>query len=99
MNRILELNQLLNEAVKSIELDGNTEAKVQKSAVSLSKRNKGKYVTVYVDFGQAYAKVHGSLNVFSPTDSTFKWYVLNGKVKKFSDKQKVADQNNTPTMT
>ncbi len=101
MKRIHELNHILNEVKgnKPVPLDGNNEKSVQKNAIALSKKNKGMYIVVYVDFGQAFASMNKRLNVFSPSDSTFDWYIINGKVKKFTDKQKVADQNNTPTMS
>jgi len=93
--RILEIAGIVSEEV---ELDGRNEEQVKKSAISLSKKNRGMYIVPYVDFGQAFANMNKRLNVFSPSDATFGWYVINGKVKKFTGKQKVADQNNTPTM-
>lgn len=94
-NRMLEIAGIVSEMV---ELDGRNEDQVKKSAIALSKKNKGMYIIVFVDFGQAFANMNKRLNVFSPSDSTYGWYVINGKIKKFTGKQKTADQNNTPTM-
>ena len=65
----------------------------------------GSYVTVglgsvlSVTFTGGYSSIRKTLNVFAPSDSTWDWYVLNGKVKKFTSKQKIRDQNAYPTMT
>jgi len=103
INRIVELNQYINESKNTMDesstpLQGKSQAAVKREAIALSKRNKGMYVIVYVDFGEAFAMMNKRLNVFSPSDSTYDWYVHNGKVKKFSGNQKVADQNATPQM-
>lgn len=73
-----------------------TEAKVE--AINLSNLNPGKYITVRPCFG-LIASIKTRLHVFDPSDSAYGWYVLNGKVKAFTSRQKIADQNATPIMS
>ena len=66
-------------------------------AMQLSKNNPNKYIMLVACFG-IFAVVHNRLNVFAPSDSCCKSYWLNGKEKKFTTAQKVADQNATPNL-
>ena len=78
-------------------LKATNEAQARTEAVALSIANKGMYVEVFACFG-LFAALHKRLNVFAPSDSIFGWYALNGKVKAFTNAQKIADQNATPMM-
>ncbi|MBT7081849.1 MAG: hypothetical protein HN929_10345 [Chloroflexi bacterium] len=70
----------------------------KKEITALSNDNPGKYITFFVDFGEAYYRVQNNLNVFAPSDSNCGVYALNGKLKSFTNSQRVADMNATPTM-
>lgn len=80
-----------------IELKAKTEEAAKVEAVSISKEKPDKYVTVAAVFG-LFAVVSDRLHINSPSDTCFSWYVLNGEVKRFTEAQKVADQNATPNM-
>jgi len=67
-------------------------------AIKLSLGNPGQYITVCVDFGVAGFSIDKRLNVFAPSDSTYSWYALNGKIKQFTGPQRIADQNATPML-
>ena len=77
---------------------GNNESEALKGCAELSQKNPGKYVYTYAVFG-LFAQVEKTLSVYAPSDSVFDWYALNGKVKKFTSRQVVADQNATPTLS
>ena len=81
-----------------IEMKAKNENDAKKEAIALSKANPGMYVLVHPLFGTAYAWMSKRLNVFAPHDTPFDWYVLNGKVKQFTNSQIIADQNATPMM-
>jgi hypothetical protein len=78
----------------------NTEAEdsVKKEMIELSKINPDKYIYATACFG-LFATVEKSLNIHAPGDSYFDWYVLNGKVKQFTNSQKIADENTTPMLS
>ena len=73
---------------------------IQDLVIKLSNKpeNKGMYCVCYTDFNEVHMSTSHYLGVYSPSDSDFTWYVLNGKVRYFTDKQRIADQNATPTM-
>jgi len=81
--------------------NSNNMKSVKKEAVAISKKNPGMYVLVHNVFG-LYASLSKRLNVHAPGDVAtllgIDWYVLNGKVKTFSNKMKIADVNATPMM-
>jgi len=81
-----------------IELKARTEQDAKREAVNLSEHNPGRYVIVFACFG-LFASLSKRLGVFAPSDATFNWYVLNGKIKSFSTSQHVACQNATPSLS
>ena len=81
-----------------IELKARNEDDAKAECTRISKRNLGQYVTVASCFG-LFASLAPRLHVFAPGDSPFGWYVLNGKVKSFTESQTIADQNATPEMS
>ena len=76
---------------------GKTAAEGRAFAKTLSIKNPGMYVTLYTCFG-LYAHLSKRLHVFAPTDSYGPSYWLNGKERPFTENQRIADQNATPTM-
>ena len=80
------------------EMKAKNEAEAKQEAVERSMENGGKYVTVCACFG-LFMVESKRLNVFAPSDSVFNWYALNGIVKNFTERQVVADQLATPTMS
>tara|TARA_R110000751_G_scaffold97633_11_gene190075 strand:+ start:123 stop:380 length:258 start_codon:yes stop_codon:yes gene_type:complete len=69
------------------------------AALKVSKAHPKEYVTLNIwPFGGAYVTAATTFNVFTPSDSFGDYYWLNGKRKPFTAKQKIADQNATPTM-
>lgn len=80
-----------------IQLKAKNEQEAKVEAIKLSLDNPGQYVTTAALFG-LFAFMSKQLDVQAPTDSKFKWYVLNGKIKPFTTKQRIADQNATPLM-
>ena len=71
-----------------------------KAGLALSKANPKLYVTALRwGFDEAYVTTAKRLNVYAPTDSLWGIYWLNGKQKKFTAKQVIADQNATPMMS
>ncbi len=71
-----------------------------KAGLALSKANPKLYVTAQMmPFTGAYVTTAKRLNVYAPTDSLWGIYWLNGKQKKFTAKQVIADQNATPMMS
>ena len=73
-----------------------TEPELKLESIELSKDNPGKYITLSSCFG-IFLSIKPRLNIFDPSDSCVSWYALNGSVKQFSNKQKIADYNATPT--
>ena len=67
-------------------------------ALNFSRKNTTLYVTLHACFG-LMVETSKRLNVFSPSDSYTKTYWLNGKEKSFTNAQRIADQNATPTMS
>ena len=84
-----------------ISIKSTTMSGIKKEAVAISKKNPNMYVTVHNCFG-LYASLAKRLHVFAPTDVAtllgMDWYVLNGKVKKFTTKMKIADSKATPVL-
>ena len=78
-------------------LNTKTEQQAKTEIIALSKINPNKYIYVTSCFG-LFATVEKYLNIYAPNDSYFNWYVLNGKVKQFTNAQKIADQNATPML-
>ena len=81
-----------------IKMEARCEDDARIEAIAISKENPGKYVIVALAFG-AFACLSDRLNVFAPTDTPFNWYVLNGRLKTFTQAQVIADQNATPMMS
>ena len=83
-----------------IEMPATTSEAAKAEAVKVSRANPGKYITVDAVFGLLYISIAERLHIHAPTDGhpSLRIYVLNGKVKRFNDKQRIADQNATPTM-
>ena len=76
---------------------GKNESDAKQFAKEFSLNNKEQYVTLFACFGlflshSKYLKVH------SPSDSLFGVYWLNGIEKPFTTKQKIADEQSTPTL-
>ena len=71
-----------------------TEATAKKAAVGYSKKHPNHYITISSCFGLQVV-IEKSMSVHTPDDSYFKWYVLNGKVKPFTKRQKITAQNAT----
>jgi len=78
-------------------IPAKNETEAKKFAVELSKKNKGKYITLYACFG-IFANISKNLHVFAPSDSLYNSYFLNGKQKHFTKSQKVTDEKLTPTL-
>jgi len=79
------------------EIKAKSEDEAKTEAAQASKTNGGKYVTVTACFGLFICESE-RLHVFSPSDSAFGWYALNGKIKDFTDSQRIADQQATPAL-
>ena len=75
-----------------IELTAKTQDQAQVEAIVISLQNKGKYVIVYPNFG-LFAGVLDRLTAYTPSDTPFDWYILNGQVKRFTTKQIDANQS------
>jgi len=75
---------------------------IKKEAIAISKKNPGMYVLVHNTFG-LFADLTKKLHVHAPGDVAIllgiDWYVLNGKVKMFSTKMRIADEKATPMMS
>ena len=86
---------------RSYEIPSTTPEAARAEAIKASKRNPGWYITLSEVFGTLFVGVNKRLHVFAPTDAhpALKFYVLNGEVKQFTEKQIIADQNATPTMS
>jgi len=65
--------------------------------VMISLDNPNWYVTGFNIFQEAYAHLSKRLHVHSPSDG-WPFYVINGRVKPFTESQVIADQNATPTL-
>ena len=74
------------------------EAKAEMVALSL--KSPGMYFLPVTCFGLFYITCK-RLPLEAPSDEIgpWKWYVLNGKVKGFTEAQVIADQQATPTMS
>lgn len=81
-----------------IALQATSEADAIPEALKLSNRNPGRYVLVVACFG-LFATLHKSLPAQAPSDTPFGWYALNGKVKRFTTAQHVANQKATPALS
>ena len=68
------------------------ERKAKAKSLQLSKENADKYVLPAYCFGWM-PHILNQLSVHSAGDSAFSWYALNGKIKQFTEKQIVANQN------
>ncbi|MBW2559685.1 MAG: hypothetical protein JRE40_02395 [Deltaproteobacteria bacterium] len=79
-------------------IQANSEAEAKKETIRISKENPRKYVFIVPCFG-VYVSINFRLHVNAPCDCPFDWYVLNGKVKNFTDAQHGADQRATPAMS
>jgi len=79
-------------------LAGSNEREAKRFARARSKENPGSYVTLYASFG-IFCSIKKRMNVYEPSDSLFGVYWLNGKEKSFTKKQRIADQNATPTLS
>lgn len=69
-----------------------------KQALAYSKANPSQYVTLQACFG-LFLSTSKRLNVFAPSDSVGGTYWKAGKVRTFTNKQRIADQRATPTMS
>ena len=81
-----------------IDLDTANLTEARQSALRLSEERTGKYITLVACFG-LFANVADRLHIFAPSDSIHTHYFLNGKEKPFTDSQRIANQNATPTMS
>lgn len=81
-----------------INLKAQTESEAQLEVQALSEEYPGQYLIVVATF-RLQASTCKRLSVHAPSDSCFTWYALNGKLWPFSSKQKIADQNATPTLS
>lgn len=81
-----------------MKLKATNETEARTEAIEISNSNRGMYVTVSACFG-LFASLSTRLNTFAPSDSCFAWYVRNGKVKTFTEDQRIADQNATPRLS
>ncbi len=71
-----------------------TESTIKKAAIKYSKKNPNKYITLFSCFGLTVS-IEKRMSVHTPDDTPFDWYVLNGKVKPFTKRQKITAQNAT----
>ena len=76
---------------------GNNEQEAKTNCILLSKTNKGKYVYAHASFG-LFASITNRLPIYASGDSPFNWYVMNGKVRQFTEAQNIANQNATPAL-
>jgi hypothetical protein len=81
-----------------IELKATSEAAAKQEALRLSKAHPGKYLLVVNTFG-LFCTLHDRLPPQAPSDTPFSWYVLNGKVRTFTEAQHVANQKATPALS
>ena len=78
---------------------GNNWEEASAAALAHSQTHPGVYVTIVADFGQAFLITGKALHVFAPTDSLGGVYWLNGKEKKFTDRQVARDSESTPILS
>ena len=71
-----------------------TEKTIKKAGIRYSKKHPNHYITFFSCFGLQVV-IEKRMNVHTPGDSHFDWYVLNGKVKPFTKRQKITAQNAT----
>ena len=76
---------------------GSNEREAKQFALQQSLNNPDMYVTLFACFG-IFCDIKKRLNVFAPSDSLFGVYWLNGKEKRFTTKQRIADEKATPTL-
>ena len=76
---------------------GKSEKQAKQFAKDFSILNKGEYVTLFSCFG-IFLNHSKNLNIFAPSDSLFGVYWLIVIEKPFTTKQKIADEQNTPTL-
>lgn len=74
--------------------EAKTEATIKKAAIRYSKKYPNHYITFFPVFGLTVT-IQKRLSVHTPDDSVFDWYVLNGKIKPFTKRQKIKAQNAT----
>ena len=81
---------------------GKTIQEAKDFAQKLSAKNPSKYITLYSCFG-LFAEISDRLHIHTPSGSSNPFlntgYWLNGKERPFTEKQRIADQNATPTLT
>ena len=77
---------------------GKNETEAKQFAKEFSLKNKGQYVTLFACFG-LFLNHSKRLNVYAPSDSLFGDYWLNGVEKSFTTRQKIADEQSTPTLS
>lgn len=76
---------------RPVELNAVDEITALREAYHLSLINPGRYIIVFGCFG-LFASIKHQLNVEAPGDSLYDWYVHNGNVKPFTEKQRAKDQ-------
>ncbi len=92
-------NENNNQGSKAMtEMFVSNEAEAKIAAIDISKASSGKYVVLYSCFG-LFRSLCNRLDVQAPTDSCYGWYVLNGTLRYFTDRQRAADFNATPAMS
>ena len=74
--------------------EAKTETTIKKAAIRYSKKYPNHYITFFPVFGLTVT-IQKRLSVHTPDDSVFDWYVLNGKIKPFTKRQKIKAQNAT----
>ena len=84
---------------KQTQLTASSPAEVFPAAAALSLSNPDKYITVTVDFGYVTANLSARLTTFAPSDSWGGVYWLNGQKRTFTDSQRAADRQASPTMS
>jgi len=84
-----------------IPIKATTMKGIKAEVVAISKKNPGMYVLVHNTFG-LFADLTKKLHVNAPGDVAtllgIDWYVLNGKIKTFTTKMRIADEKATPMM-
>ena len=66
--------------------------------LSTHPENKGKYLIATIIFNEVHLSIKSYLGEQAPSSTVFDWYALNGRIRKFTDKQVIADQNATPVL-
>ena len=84
-----------------IPIHSTTMQGIKAEAIAISKQNPKMYVLIHNTFG-LYASLEKRLHVHAPGDIAtlqgIDWYAINGKIKKFTNRQQIADTNATPMM-